>query len=166
MTPEQGIKLIEQQFRSVTTRLPIIVGNEAVNFTLDNFKRQGFLGATFQPWMKRKVMRKGSNNNGAILIHIGRLRRGNRILFVQKDAVMIGNDVPYAKAHNEGLRIGLIESVKGFTRKSGVEVKAHTRKVNMDMPKRQFMGNSPYLNMRIKRVAVAAYVKEIKELKA
>lgn len=166
MTPEEGIRMIERQFRSVMSRLPIIVGNEAVNFTLQNFRRQGFLGATFEPWAKRKQGWRNTNRNGAILISTGRLRRSVRILSTNQNQVVIGTDVPYAQAHNEGSKIGVIQSVKGFARKSGVEVKAHTRRVNQNIPRRRFIGNSPYLNAQLKRVATAAFMKEIKELKA
>jgi hypothetical protein len=49
------------------------VGNEVVNFSLENFKRQGFLGATFQPWPKRKNPTKWGtkvkNNNRALFVN-------------------------------------------------------------------------------------------------
>ena len=166
MTPEEGIKLLTKQVRGALLRAPLLAGNEAVNFTLDNFKRQGFLGNTFEPWKTRKVgWVKDKRKGRAVLVDTGRLRRSIRITKLNQDSVTIGSDVKYARAHNEGASIGVIQSVRGFTRKNGQSVKAHTRRINVRIPKRQFIGNSPYLNARIKRVISAAFLKEINALK-
>jgi phage gpG-like protein len=166
MNPEDQIRALQKRFKSVLGRMPRILGNEVVNFTLDNFQRQGFLGNSFEPWAKRKEGWGKDNRKGrAVLTNTGRLRRSVRIVQATQDMVVIGTDVPYAKAHNEGLRIGLIQTVKSFTRKSGVEVKAHTRRVNQNIPRRKFMGKSPYLEARLKRVTTAELMKELKRLK-
>lgn len=167
MDIEQGIRQLERQFKSVFLRLPLIVGNVAVNFVLENFRQQGFLGNTFQSWAKRKDGWKKDRRSGRnILIGTGRLRRSIRITYVNIDGVAIGSDVPYAKAHNEGLRIGQIQSVKSFVRKSGVSTKAHTRRIDQNIPKRQYMGDSPYLRTQIKRVVSAEFIREIRYLKS
>jgi hypothetical protein len=41
-------------------------------------------------------------------------------------------------------------------------VKAHQRTINQNIPRRRFMGNSPYLDARIKRVATAEFMKALK----
>ncbi|NOS92456.1 MAG: hypothetical protein HOP30_11075 [Cyclobacteriaceae bacterium] len=190
MTPEQGIAQLQQQFKSVMIRVPLLVGNEAVNFALDNFRMQGFQGATFQPWAKRKVSWVKSKRSGRnLLVDTARLRRSIRITAMTMDYVSIGSDVKYARAHNEGVNgLGVIQTVRGFKRnktyldevsaprarkakyeKSIVgqsQVSAHTRRIVMRIPKRQFIGNSPYLDQRIKRVVTAAFMKEIKTLQA
>jgi phage gpG-like protein len=163
MTPEEGIAILAKRFKGVWLRVPLLVGNEAINFTLDNFRRQGFLGSTFQPWATRKTGWKKDKRKGrAILTDTSRLKRSIRITKLSADEVAYGTDVKYAQAHNEGLKLGIIQSVKSFTRKSGAEVKAHTRRIDQRIPKRQFMGNSPYLNARITRVVSAAFLKELK----
>lgn len=147
-------------------RLPVIVGNEAVNFVLDNFRLQGFQGNSFEPWAKRKRgWKKDNRSNRNILIDKGRLRRSWRVTKTGPDYVSIGSDVPYAQAHNEGLRVGQIQSVKGFTRRDGTTVSAHARRINQNIPRRRMIGNSPYLNMRLKRVASAQFLKEIRYIK-
>jgi phage gpG-like protein len=159
MEPEQGIRIFAQKFKAVMLRLPLLFGNEAVNFTLDNFRLQGFMGHTFQRWLP---VRKGWNNKvkrGSILIGMGRLRRSIRITQLTPEMVAIGTDVKYARAHNEGMRIGVIQSVKGFSRKSGVTVSPHTRRINMNIPRRQYMGPSPYLYARLKRLAALELLK-------
>jgi len=65
------------------------------------------------------------------------------------------SSVPYARAHNEGMRIQGVAKVSGFTNRNfmgkgkPVQIKAHTRKINFQMPRRQFMGPSRYLNARL-----------------
>lgn len=46
--------------------------------------------------------------------------------------------------------------------KTDVTVKAHVRKVKMNLPKRQFMGNSPYLTNTLKRVITAEIMRALK----
>jgi phage gpG-like protein len=162
MSPEQGIAQLQRRFKSVLLRVPLLVGNEAVNFSLDAFRNQGWLGNTFQLWPRRKVSWGKIKRNGRnTLINTGRLRRSIRIISLSKEAVVIGSDVKYARAHNEGLQLGVIQSVKAFTRRNGVAVKQHTRRINMKIPRRQFMGNSPYLNQRIKRTVSVAFMREL-----
>jgi len=163
MTPEQGIQQLMNKYRVAVLRVPLLAGNEAVNFTLDNFKMQGFLGATFQPWATRKTGWKRDKRKGrALLIDTGRLRRSIRITRITADSVSIGSNVKYAQAHNQGASISVIQSVRSFSRSNGSNVKAHTRRVNVKIPRRQFMGNSPYLNARISRVITATFLKELR----
>lgn len=167
------IEVLKRRFADVAKKLPAIAGNEIVNFSLDNFRRQGFLGNSFQPWRPRKNPTawgtKPKRNGRAILIDTGKLRRGTRVVQADWNIVKVANNMPYAKANNEGLRIGEIQQVKEYTRKVGtvesikpingkikrqsgtVTVKAHTRKINMNLPQRQFIGESPYLRRNINR---------------
>ena len=154
--------------------LPKLIGNEVVNFALDNFKRQGYLGDVFTPWRKRRPTKKA--NSRALLIKSGRGRRSIRVTQANENIVAVGSDVPYMKAHNEGSTA--IATVKAHSRKiygvakvgTGVysvksrkekmrtetflsghtKVKQHTRQ--MRLPKRQFIGKSQYLMSRLKRV--------------
>jgi phage gpG-like protein len=178
-----NLKATEAHFKQVLLYAPAMLGNDAVNFFLDNFKRQGWLGNRLEPWKKRKRNKKRPGR--AILVDSGRLRRSIRITSIHAGTVTIGTDVPYAKAHNEGFR-GVV-NVKAHTRgkyakskvgtgkltKKGKErmktvtsktgegtVKAHTRKVNM--PRRQFMGSSPYLTKQLQRRLQAELMKGLR----
>jgi phage gpG-like protein len=163
MTPEQGIKLLQDRFKSVMTRLPVLVGNIAVNFSLDNFRRQAFLGNLLEPWpARRRGWKKDRRPNRNILINTGRLRRSIRVVRITPSTVVIGSDVKYARAHNEGMRVGMIQTVKGYVRKNGSTVKPHTRRIDQNIPRRRFMGNSPYLNAAIRRTVSAEFMKAIK----
>ena len=201
--------LLVNRFEKAIIRVPTIAGNTAVNFALDNWKRQGFLGATFQPWRMRKDPTKWKQHpkrpGRAILVLTGRLRQSIRIVSTSTDQVIVGSDVPYAKTHNEGMRLGIIQHVKQFTRNhtyAGIAsrfkvmqdtgdkeefatgaamslktrkaiknkkvqaqtiVKAHTRRVNQDIPARPFLADSPYLQQLLQRNISLEILKAIKQ---
>lgn len=176
------IQELERRFRSVIVRLPAIVGNEAVNFFLDSFRNQSFAGNSMQIWPSRKDPNKWGKvkrPGRALLINTGRLRRSIRVVRSSFDSVTIGTDVPYAKAQNEGFKGTVVQSVKGYQRnvfgkvksssgrtKKGIvgsqTVSPHQRTIKQNIPKRQFMGNSPYLNARIKRICEAEILKVLR----
>ncbi|RYF86951.1 MAG: hypothetical protein EOO03_11170 [Chitinophagaceae bacterium] len=181
MAKSFNIQAMEQHFRRVLQYAPGMLGNMAVNFFLDRFRYQNWLGATTEPWRQRR-RNKGRNQGRAILVQSARLKRSIRITKVSGMTVYIGSDVPYAKVHNEGFR-GTV-NVKAHSRnrygkekigtgrltKSGKErmqtvqritgtgqVKAHTRRMNI--PRRQFMGNSPVLEKQLQRKLLAELLK-------
>jgi phage gpG-like protein len=164
------MQTFESRIKSALRTLPRIVGNEVVNFALDNFKKQGFLGDVFEKWPARKNPTKWGTvpkrNGRALLVNSGRLRRGGRIVRADWNAVVYGNDVPYARAHNDGLRIGEIQRVQSFSRKvrgKSQSVSAFTRHINQNIPRRRFIGNSQYLTARLKRVAEVHILKNLRE---
>lgn len=134
-------------------------------------------------WGGRKE-RKGR----AILVDTGRLRRSIRKVSATESSVVIATDVPYAKMHNEGFRGVITQQVKAHQRKKTtfgitgrkalktrtkitygrvdtgdrLAVKAHQRKINMNLPRRQFIGESPYLSRQIERYATAEIMKALK----
>lgn len=88
--------------------------------------------------------------------------------------VVVGTDVPYAKAHNEGADIKSTAFVPAHMRKahkvkahtkrvfgrsvrvpaqqrSATQVKGHSRQMNTTIKKRQFIGHSPDLMKSIER---------------
>jgi phage gpG-like protein len=125
----------------------------------------------------RKLGDGGKQQGRALLIKTGRLRRSLRIGSVNSKQVKLvaGNqDVDYAGIHNQGGTITGSVTVKAHTRnhfeidevsKPGArkpkyvkistgssQVKAHTRKMNTKIPRRQFMGASEKLNDRVARI--------------
>lgn len=182
MAKSFDIRKTEAHFKRVLMYAPGMLGNEAVNFFNNSFRMQGWLGNRFEPWKKRRSRKRAGR---AILVDTGRLRRGTRITSNTGGIVRIGNDAPYARAHNEGFRG--IANVRAHTRnkysKSKVgtgrltskgkermktvssisgstNVKAHTRRMNL--PQRQFMGSSPYLTARLKRILQAELMKGLR----
>ena len=113
---------LADRFEKAVQKLPRIAGNTAVNFALENFRRQGFQGAVFQPWRTRKDPTKWGQrpkrNGRAVLVMSGRLRQSVRIVSATANEVTVGSDVPYAKVHNEGFRdVPIHQWVKSYTRK-------------------------------------------------
>ncbi len=131
-----------------------------------------------------KVEGKGGmrNNGRDLLIKTGRLKRSIRIKKADWSSVIIASDVPYAGVHNEGFkgtqqvgehsriatrRVATKYNKNGTPSKTGRkrikgashQVKAFTRHQNI--PRRRFMGNSPYLNQRIDRV----FLRELMKIK-
>ena len=139
MTPEQFSKLLGQQQeelkRAFARTLPVKIGNEAVNFARDNFRKEGFMDGSLKPWTpsKRKSDPKHPDRAYATLSS----RRMHLYKSIQKrtqpGVAIIYSSVPYAAAHNEG------------TRNAG-------RSHRVVLPKRQFIGPSKTLDEKAKQI--------------
>lgn len=156
------------KFEAAKRRIPRIIGNHAVNFYKENFRRQGFLDRTISPWARRKTTAGRRSDNRGILIGkgSGRLWRSIRMTEATMNRIVIRSETPYAIAHNEGFtgtvnvrahhrntygkakashlsrKGNVVETNVKYVAATG-QVKAHTRK--MDLPKRQFIGESATL---------------------
>jgi phage gpG-like protein len=167
----------EQQFAEMQRfckRLPNLVAREAVNFAKDRFRFGGWVDTNFKKWKPRSYY-KGRQR--ALLIKSGRLRNSVHASSISNSGVTITANMPYAQAHNEGFKGTVTQKVKAHRRKmphrntykavkgkeykrstrlvfekqsSGVAfVKAFTRVVNMNIPQRQFMGDSVFFMKRL-----------------
>lgn len=184
---KNNIQLRLNAVQTALKNLPQKVGAQVVLFTKQRFREQAWVDTTTQPWAKRKPGAKRDKGR-AILKDTGRLQRSVRVISVTPGSVVIGTDVPYAQAHNEGFR-GL-QNVRSHTRNryqrvtSGtgiysvktrkermqsskqvvhggeISVKAFTR--HMNLPKRQFLGNSQALNNQVKRLIISEINKALK----
>lgn len=167
---ETNLAIISQRYQAMRRVLITKVAAIMLQFTDDRFREQGWKDETLQPWQKRK---NNKDVGRSILIKSGRLRRGNRIISTTENSVTIGNDVPYAEAHNDGFHGSV--TVKAHSRKSfatikivtdkltksgkkrkatalkvigDIQVKSFTRKMNM--PERRFMGKSKALSKSVR----------------
>jgi phage gpG-like protein len=115
--------------RTAMERSIILIGNEAKNFFVSSWRKQGFENQTIDHWKPRKKETKRSIGR-AILVKSGDLRRSIVREPVNKSqlSVKISTDLDYAKVHNEGLG---------------------------KMPKRQFMGDSYKLNELCKKIIIS-----------
>jgi len=166
-------------------KIPVKAGAEAVRFFKNSWREQAWIDTRVEPWKKRRNKSKKNKGRG-ILIQSGRLKRSIRVAYRSGSFIVIANDVPYARAHNEGFK-GTV-TVKAHKRKKYTEkkvgtgvynirtrkerkkrvteitgqisVKSHTRKMNL--PKRQFMGESHYLSKRFERIMLAELNKVLK----
>lgn len=144
-------------------RIPTRVGTLAVNFSKDRFRQQNWLDNTPEAWEPRKPSRRARlTDRRHILVKSGRLLRSIRKVSVTSTRVVIGTDVPYAQAHNDGLRISTVANVRTYTKQASTRrrngrrenvrahtVRAHRRTINFTMPQRQFLGPSAVLTRQI-----------------
>jgi phage gpG-like protein len=121
-----------------------------------NFERESFFGQAWKPSEYVKNKRSG----GKLLQKSGRLRRSIRYQVRGKNIVFTSS-VPYAEIHNQGGTINhpggtayFFNKAKGETiwisnRKAAGKNYPRTKKHDINMPKRQFIGNSPQLKKAI-----------------
>ena len=160
----------------VRIRLPQAMADAARNFFVDSFTKQGWdTGHGIKKWKPRK--KSDGRRRRAILVKTGRLRKSIRI----RRRITIAAEAPYAAAHNFGVdetvtvrahtrrTYGRVQekyttsSGKERTRTKRVEtgsltVRSHTR--HMQLPQRQFMGDSQMLDQKLDRIVERA-VEEI-----
>jgi phage gpG-like protein len=182
---KNNIRIKATALRSRLLTLPIKVGDTAVLFSKQRFAQKNWVGNTMEYWRPRKPYGKWGktprNKGRALLVDTGRLRRSIRIMNKTTTSVTIGSDVPYAKAHNEGYRGNVSQHVSAHTRRKTqaiigkrgnvlkgrqvtgtIDVKAHDRTIKQNIPRRRFIGQSPYLDKQIIRIIGAEINKAIK----
>lgn len=163
-----------QNTKETLRSFPLVAASIAVNFFQDSFKKQAWVDQRAEKWAKRKDQTK-KNKGRAILVLTGRLKRSIRIKRATWSMIEINSDVPYAVAHNDGVKgVQYVRpgkrnatrkvKVKGSYTALGSEkkkarsmrilgsrhnTKAYARKQNI--PRRRFMGNSQTLNKKIDR---------------
>lgn len=152
-----------------TNQMTAQFGVEAVNFTKERFVRKNWKNQVGEPWKPRKRPDRGS-----LMVRTGRLKRSIRKISSGTGYVIIGTDVPYAQAHNDGGKSTKTVSVRAHTRRRSkrqsatgsaiIRVKSHTRKMNLTLPQRKFMGKSRALELRLQlrlKKSVEAQLKKI-----
>lgn len=155
-----SLESIASRLELLKARLPVLIGNEIVNFALDNFRKQGFdKGGSIDKWKPRA---DGSRVGGDILVgkQGGALKRSVRRTRTTRDQVTVGSSLPYASAHNEGetIRVKVTKKSRRFFwamwYKTGIDYwrgMALTKKgyLTVKMPERRFIGDSKELDRRI-----------------
>lgn len=157
--------ILKAKMQKAVTGLPTVLVNDAVNWTKDNFSRQGFPGKSFDKW-KARDPRSDRNKGRAILIDTGYLKRSIKKIHTGPLSASFGTSAPYARAHNDGFRgtvnvkahnrVKMGMTVRGMEKKKTItglgNVKAHQRKMNL--PRRRFIGYSPVLQSILRRRAI------------
>lgn len=126
---------------------PNMLAETAVESFKENFKTKSFDGA---PW-KAYGNPKREPKRGSLMMRTNALFGSIKPSHVSASLVTIsagGSRVPYAKIHNEGGRVSGTRNIGSYTNRNfmgkgkAVQIRAHTRKVDFTMPKRQYMGKS------------------------
>jgi phage gpG-like protein len=129
-----------------------IVAVEAEQFHEKNFRDEGFTDASLQKWPARKPPRQNKtkptppdkNKGRALLVQSSTLKGHALKGRTLSSAVEFVMPLDYMKVHNEGGKAG---RGKGFT-----------------MPKRQYIGESAYLDKRIEEKARRFLDEQLKNL--
>ena len=174
---EEAFRKLHDNLAETFRELPPIIGEEVVNFTIENFESEGWQGDSFEAWPKRKnpnAWGKADDPDRALLVKTAKLKRSIRISRIIDDAVYIhagGADVPYARAHNEGFSGAVTQNVKEHIRKSktfkNIKVSAFQRTIQQNIPKRKFIGSaheSSQLRQRLLKVQLEHFRKKFKSL--
>jgi len=174
-TLEEVLRRKQEQAAEALRELPPIIGNEAVNFSLETFEKQAWPGNSTENWDKRKNPTKWgkADDEHPLLQKTMKMKRSIRVTRIEEDRVWIGAggpDIPYARVHNEGSKGYVTQKVKPYSYlRNGkkVEIKAgFERTINQNIPKRQYIGgekDSPFLKARVRRVAIAHFRNKLKQ---
>ncbi|MFM2385696.1 MAG: hypothetical protein RL660_453 [Bacteroidota bacterium] len=153
-----------RDLRKALNDMPRIVGTEAVNFAQRNFDRQSFIDEQvvhWKPLSTKSLSKRHAKKGRKALILTGALKRSIRIAHIGKNYVRVGADMPQARLHNEGGTITQTVQVRthrrhinrAFGRKLRHQteyiVRSHKRKMNLTVPKRQYLGHSRFFDRRI-----------------
>lgn len=156
---------LENRIKAAINGLPLILSNHAVNWSLENFRRQGYQGDNgLEAWPPRRSKKDAGR---ALLVKTGRLRRSIQVIQVNGTWGFGSLGVPYAGIHNyggvirqaarselfrrnrykKGSKIGRFK--KGTTRGRGYTFKERT----INMPQRRFLGASAALRKELIDIA-------------
>lgn len=147
-----------------------IIATEVQEFALDNFRKQGFVDKTLDPWEKRaKPVPRDQGRN--ILVDSGALQNSIQIIDQRWPHAVVGTKgVAYGAIHNEGgsIRVLITQRMRRFfwakyyeTGMEPYKFMALTRKTyfDIDIPQRKFLGHSETLNDRI-HLALRRFVRD------
>ena len=137
----------------VLDSLPNRLAARAVLFSKNRFRQENWVNTSVKPWKKRKPIKESKQRaKRGILRSSGRLMRSVRKIHASKSLIIIGTYVPYAEVHNEGFKGTVnVPAHKRKSRKGRVHtVKAHT--MTMNMPQREFLGDSQALVNRLEKM--------------
>lgn len=156
---EFGLDKLAKNWKKKKTTLPRQMGTIAVNHFKGSFRKQGFTDKTTKAWKERKFKESGK----AILVQSGYLRRSIRIKTATANKIIVGTAGPrYARIHNEGgvtkPRVTNKMRKFGWARYKetgnplfkGIATTKKTR-LTVNIPQRQFIGNSEVMNKKIIR---------------
>lgn len=167
MNNKQKINLFFSQFDSkFNSIVPNVIAETATEYFKERLKTKSWDGTPWPAYNARGAKNRKEPTRGSLMLRSLNLFSSITPSMVTTNRVTIsagGAKVPYAKAHNEGLRITAVAQVRPYTntnfmgRGKKVPIRAHSRKINFKMPRRQYMGHSVYLNKAIKQRLVAAW---------
>lgn len=157
---------LKQQARNAQSRLPALMGAEAVRHIKENFRQGGFVDETLEPWKPRK---NDKDQGRGILIGkgTGHLFKDIRVLQKLINGVKVGTTLPYARIHNDGGTIQHPGGTAFFKKKGEIAYVSNrvalalatagrklprTKAHRITIPARKFIGASVQLGARLKEI--------------
>lgn len=133
MTPPEYFRMLQNQLVGLEQQiLRDVIEVEAEAFHAENFRKEGFTDVGFQPWQQRKPTKADAGKGKrALLVKTGAMRRHATKGTVRGKQVDFEFPLAYMRVHNEGGKSG--------------------RGAGFQMPKRQYVGPSAYLEHRIQQ---------------
>lgn len=172
MTPDQFADRLRQHSQQIAqayaSRWPRIMGKLAIDHFQDNFRRAGYIDTSLEPW--EQTLRQRLPFNGAAGRYTPLLSRSNHLMRSidarpSNGSTTVMADTPYAQAHNEGATVPITQPMRRFFWAKHAEAKKHggqhnpetlfwrnmaiTKKQQLRIPKRQFIGPSRRLTQNI-----------------
>lgn len=144
-------------------RLPKVLAAQAERHFKQSFRDQGFTDRSLVRWRPSKGAKKGRT-----LRRSGLLFNSIRIARADAGGIVIvagGPYVPYARIHNEGGTIQRQVTRRAHQRKAHRRgrslvkehsVRRHQARLNVHIPKRQYMGKSHVLDLSMRTSILAA----------
>lgn len=144
--------------RKLQQQLPTQLGLKAVVFFKDNFRAGGFVNNGVDKWKPRKA-----KNKRAVLVKSGALKKSIRVLSTGTNSVIVGSTLPYAAIHNDGGKIQqkVTQKQRGYFLAQYEKTKnamwlrmAQSAELNIELPKRKFIGESRELTKQMKKFII------------
>lgn len=161
---EEVLRQLQKDYSKFKTKLPRKVAITAVNFVKRNFQLGGFVDKPFQKW--KKPLKK----RGKTLVKTGNLRRSIKHISISPKRVVIGSNLPYAEIHNDGGKIEITPKMRRYfwalfkkTAKLEFKAMALTKKTHIEIPKRQFIGDSKALPIALNMMIIKELKKALKQ---
>jgi phage gpG-like protein len=135
MTPPEYFRQLQAQLQGLEQQiLRDVIQVEAEAFHAENFRKEGFQDAGLQPWPQRKNADKNPARR-ALLVKTGAMKRHATKGTTRGNQVDFEFPLAYMRVHNEGGKTG--------------------RGAGFQMPKRQYVGPSAYLEAKIQAKVLA-----------
>ncbi len=170
--PVRGDKQLQAKVAKLKAALmntaPKRIAADAQRHFMESFRNQGFTDSGLVKWRPLRKPRTAKDKvlQGRILKGKGLLANSIRVVKADWNGIVVsagGSHVPYARIHNEGGWIRRQVTRRAHTRRAHpakskgkqvmrkeANVRRHQARMNLYMPKRQFMGDSHVLRRKMR----------------
>jgi phage gpG-like protein len=145
MNNTQKINVFFDRFNDRIQGMHHIIAETSTEHFKERFIQKNWDGTPWTPYRNPSA----EPTKGSLMMRTNNLFSSIRPSISSPDRVTISagsRNVSYARVHNKGLRVKGVQTVRAYTntnfmgKNKRVQVKAHTRRIDFQMPQRQFMG--------------------------